>query len=230
LSPARVIAIDGPAGSGKSTVARRSAAALGFDYVDTGALYRSVALAAARQEIATDDAAGLGALAMGLSVRFETHADGQRVFIDSEDVTQAIRAPAISMAASAISAHAEVRAALLEAQRRLARAPAGAGAVLEGRDIGTVVCPDAGLKIFLTASVEERARRRHEELRERGQVVERGAVIAAIRSRDENDRGRAHAPLRQADDAVEVDSTSDQADAVVARVVALARTRFPQPG
>lgn len=204
-----IVAIDGPAGAGKSTAAKRVAARLGFAMVDTGAIYRAVALAASRRGLAFDDDAGLEALLPGLSIRFEPVPGGtQRVLLDGEDVSSAIRTPAMSLGASAVSARPVVRAALLDLQRRLARAPGNPGAVLEGRDIGTVVFPDADVKFFLTASPEVRARRRYEELRAKGEPVRLEEVLADQVRRDRDDSSRAVAPLRPADDAVLVDTSA----------------------
>jgi cytidylate kinase len=166
-----IVAIDGPAGAGKSSASRLLAARLGFALVDTGAIYRTVALAASRRGIAFDDDAGLGRLLPALQIRFAPPAapgGGQRVLLDGEDVSQAIRTPPMSLGASAVSARPVVRSGLLELQRRLALAAENRGAVLEGRDIGTVVFPDADLKVFLTAGEAQRAGRRFAELREKG--------------------------------------------------------------
>jgi CMP/dCMP kinase len=208
-----VIAIDGPAGAGKSTVARAVAGELGFTYLDSGAMYRCVALAAQRGSTDLDDNEALGALAEGLEVDFE----GERVLLAGEDVSEAIRTPDITAAASRASVHPRVRAALVERQRQLI---AAGRYVAEGRDIGTVVSPGSPLKVFLTASDEERARRRAAET---GEDFE--AVLAAQRRRDARDTEREHGALRAAADAVELDTTGLSFDEVVARVVALARDR-----
>jgi len=208
-----VIAIDGPAGAGKSTVARAVAAALGFTYLDSGAMYRCVALAATRRGADLGDAAALGELARSLRVEL----DGERVELDGEDVGAAIRGPAVTEAASCVSVHAPVREAMVAEQRRLV---AAGRYVAEGRDIGTVVSPEAPLKVFLTASAEERARRRAAQTGE-----DEAAVLAAQRERDERDETRAHSALRAADDAVEIDTTELAQGEVVARVVDLARER-----
>jgi cytidylate kinase len=199
-----IVAIDGPAGAGKSTVARAVARALGFTYLDSGSMYRCVALAALerREEPA----------AVARSIRLDL---GERVRIDDHDVTEAIRAPAVSEAASKVAADPEVRAALVERQRE---AMAGGDFVAEGRDIGTVVAPDAAVKVFLTASPEERARRRADEL-----GVDAHTVRVDQALRDERDRTRAHSPLAPAPGAVEVDTTGLSVDEVVQRVVALVR-------
>jgi cytidylate kinase len=208
-----VIAIDGPAGAGKSTVARAVARALGIAYLDSGAMYRSAALAALRSGASLDDGAALGHLVRGLSM---TVADG-RVSLDGEDVTEAIRTPDVSAAASRVSVHTEVREAMVQRQRALI---AAGDYVAEGRDIGTVVSPDATLKVFLTASDAERARRRAAET---GEPV--ADVQAAQSLRDARDRGREHGALRPADDAVEIDTTGLSPDEVAARIADLAAER-----
>lgn len=208
-----VIAIDGPAGAGKSTVARAVAGEIGFTYLDSGAMYRCVALAALEGNADLDDGEALGALAEGLAIDF----DGQRVLLDGEDVSEEIRAPEVSAAASRVSVHPRVREAMVARQRHLIVA---GNFVAEGRDIGTVVSPDSPLKIFLTASDEERARRRAGETGE--QVA---AVLAAQRLRDARDTEREHGALRPAEDAVGLDTTGLSQDEVVARVVSLARER-----
>jgi CMP/dCMP kinase len=208
-----VIAIDGPAGAGKSSVARGVAAALGFTYLDSGAMYRCVALAALRRGAGLDDGEALGELARGLEIGFE----GERVLLDDRDVSAAIREPEVTAAASHVSVHAPVRGAMVARQRALI---AAGNYVAEGRDIGTVVSPDSPLKVFLTAADEERARRRSAQT---GRDYE--AVLAAQRERDARDTEREHGALRAAEDAVEVDTTGLSLDEVVARVVALARER-----
>lgn len=199
------IAIDGPAGAGKSTVARRAAAQLGFLYVDTGAMYRAIGLYALRREIDPGNAEQVAALLPQIELKLD-YADGvQHVLLNGEDVGDAIRTPEASMAASSVSAHPPVRAFLLESQRALGRARS---VVMDGRDIGTVVFPDADVKIFLTASAEARAERRCRELREKGEQIDFDAVLADIRARDYNDSHRAAAPLRPAEDSVLLDTTS----------------------
>ncbi len=216
------MAIDGPAGAGKSTVARQLARKLGFSMIDTGAIYRSVALAAARAGVAWDDDARLGALLdAGLALSF----DGERVLLRGQDVTQAIRTPEITRGASVVSARAVVRQKLLQMQRDLGRA-APKGAVLEGRDIGTVVFPDAQVKFFLTASDEARGTRRHAELAEKGVDVPLAEVLADQRRRDKDDTERAIAPLRAAPDAIRVDTTGLDLDEVVERCLQEASARL----
>ncbi|HXU71503.1 MAG TPA: (d)CMP kinase [Polyangia bacterium] len=215
-----VIAIDGPAGAGKSTAARALARRLGFFLLDTGAIYRTVALAASRHGVAFSDGDKLGAIAEGLAIRFDEEG---RVFLGDEDVSKAIRTPEMSQGASTVSAHPPVRQALLGLQRKLA---ARGRCVVEGRDIGTVVLPWAPLKIFLTASPAVRAQRRYDELVTKGQTVDLAATLQEILIRDERDSNRATAPLKQAEDAVLLD-TSELAEAsVVDRMEALARARF----
>jgi len=212
-----VIAIDGPAGAGKSTVARGVARALGLTYLDSGAMYRCVALAALRSEADLDDPTRVGKLARQIDIEFD---DG-RVLLDGDDVSDAIRSPEVSAAASRVSVHPEVREAMVEQQRGLIDA---GDYVAEGRDIGTVVSPGSPLKIFLTATDAERARRRAAES---GEDPE--AVLAAQSARDARDRDREHGALRAADDSIELDTTGLEANEVVERVVALARERGLAP-
>jgi cytidylate kinase len=216
-----VVAIDGPAGSGKSTVARALAARLGYLYVDTGAMYRAVALAAVRAGIALDDGPALGALCLGLSLRQIPGPAGSRTLLGDEDVSRAIRTPEMSRASSSVSAAPEVRAAMAAQQRRMGEC---GGTVLEGRDIGTVVFPDAEAKFFLTASTAERARRRRDELAARGDAQDLEAVRREMEERDRNDSARAHSPLRRAADAVEIDTTAltpaEVVELMAARVLA----------
>jgi cytidylate kinase len=208
-----VIAIDGPAGAGKSSVARGVAAALGFTYLDSGAMYRCAALAAIERGLDLDDGAVLGALARELEVGFE----GPRVLLGERDVSAEIREPPITAAASRVSVHPQVREAMVARQRALIHS---GDYVAEGRDIGTVVSPEAPLKVFLTASAEERARRRAAET---GEDFE--SVLAAQRNRDGRDTEREHGALRAAEDAVQVDTTGLGLEEVVREVIALARAR-----
>jgi CMP/dCMP kinase len=217
-----VVAIDGPAGAGKSTVAKKLAAVLGYRFLDTGAIYRSLALVARRNGTDWGDEAGLTELARGLDIRFCPVEGVDRVFVGDEDVSEAIRTPEISQGASMVSAVPGVRAALLDVQRRLG---AGGGIVAEGRDVGTVVFPRAAAKFFLTASDEVRAQRRFDELVANGASAHIDDVQAEIAERDSRDRGRAVAPLRQAPDAVAIDSSSSSVDAVVRSMARLVRTR-----
>jgi cytidylate kinase len=208
-----VIAIDGPAGAGKSSVARAVAAALGLTYLDSGAMYRCVALAALDRGADLDDPEAIGALARSLEIAL----DSERVGLDGEDVSAAIREPAVTQASSRVSVHPAVREALVSRQRQLID---DGRYVAEGRDIGTVVSPDAPLKVFLTASAEERARRRAAQTDE-----DEAAVLAAQRERDERDENRAHSALRPAADAVEIDTTGLDLSEVVERIVELAKQR-----
>jgi len=233
------VAIDGPAGAGKSTVARKLADRLGFLLVDTGALYRSVALAAARADIAWDEEDAVGALAEALAargaIRLEPMAEPERsdagpsssptsrVMLDGVDVSRAIRAPEMSLGASRVSAIPRVRAALLDLQRKTGDAHS---VVLEGRDIGTVVFPDAEVKFFLTAPAPERARRRHAELLRRGDDASFDATLRDVEKRDRADTERPIAPLKRAEDALLVDSEGKTIDEVVDLMVRVVRERL----
>jgi CMP/dCMP kinase len=208
-----VIAIDGPAGAGKSTVARGVARALGFTYLDSGAMYRCVALAALERRIDPGDGERLGELAWGLDIGF----DGDTVLLDGKPAEGRIRSPEVTVASSKVSVHPQVRQAMVKRQRELI---AAGSYVAEGRDIGTVVSPDAPLKVFLTASEEERARRRADET---GESVE--SVRRAMEDRDQRDASRQHGALRAAEDSVELDTTDLSVDQVVEKVVELARER-----
>ena len=208
-----VIAIDGPAGAGKSTVARALAERLGFTYLDSGAMYRCVALAALERGGDLDDGAEMAELAAAVAISL----DGERVGIDGRDAGAAIREPRVAEASSRVAVHPGVREALVARQRELI---ASGRYVAEGRDIGTVVSPDAPLKVFLTASPQERARRRAAQTGE-----DPAAVLAAQRERDERDETREHSALRPAEDAVEIDTTGLAEDEVVARIATLAGER-----
>jgi cytidylate kinase len=208
-----VIAIDGPAGAGKSTVARAVAERLGFTYLDSGAMYRCAALAALERGADLNDEAAVGEVARSLAIAL----DGARVELDGRDVSARIREPRVTDASSMVSVHPTVREAMVAEQRRLI---AASRFVAEGRDIGTVVSPEAPLKVFLTASPEERARRRAAQTGE-----DSAAVLAAQRERDARDETREHSALRAADDAVEIDTTSLAFDEVVDRIESLARER-----
>jgi cytidylate kinase len=217
-----VVAIDGPAGAGKSTAARKLATRLGYAFLDTGAIYRAVALVARRRGVDWADAGAVAAVAQALDIRFEARGELNAVIVEGQDVTRDIRTPEMSDGASRVSAHPPVRTALLGLQRRLA---AGGGIVAEGRDMGTVVFPDAPAKFFLTASVEERARRRSEELLASGRAVDRGEVLREIIARDERDSTRAAAPLRRADDAIEIDSGGLTPQQVVEKMAEIVHDR-----
>ena len=219
-----IVTIDGPAGAGKSTAARLLAARLGYALLDTGAIYRSMALRARERGVSWDDGPGVAALADGIDIGFRMEGTVNRVTLNGQDVTAAIRTPEMSDGASRVSALPEVRAALLGLQRRIG---AAGGVVVEGRDIGTVVFPDAEAKFFLVANADERARRRVAELAAAGKPVDAEQTKAEILARDARDSTRATAPLRKADDAIEVDSSTLDPDAVVARMaeVVAARSR-----
>lgn len=223
--PHLVIAIDGPAGAGKSTVARQLARRLGYFLLDTGAIYRSLAYHAEQRGVGWQDGPALAALASTLPIRFGRGAEDGQVFLDSQSVSAQIRTPEISQGASQVSAHPEVREALLGLQRQLA---ASGSCVVEGRDIGTVVLPDAPVKIFLTASAEVRAGRRFEELVARGVPADREATLREQQERDRRDETRAAAPLRRADDAILVDTSDMQLEDVIAALESLCRDRLRQ--
>jgi len=220
-----VIAVDGPSGSGKGTVCRLLAERLGWHLLDSGALYRLVALAGAARGLDAGDEAGHAAIGRQLDAGFEVDArGGERVLLDGNDVTRSLRSESTGSMASVVAVMPAVREALLERQRAFAQPP---GLVADGRDMGTVVFPGAGLKVFLTASPEERALRRYKQLKEKGLDANLSGLSQEIRERDRRDAGRATAPLRPADDAVVIDSTGVSADAVTERVLDLARDRFP---
>lgn len=216
------VAIDGPSGAGKSTVARAAAAKLGYVYVDTGAMYRAIGLAVCRRGISGDDIAGIVATlpTVELAIRYQ---DGeQHILLCGEDVSDAIRTPEIAKYASQVSAVPEVRAFLLETQRNMAK---NGNILMDGRDIGTVILPDAPVKIFLTASDEARAQRRYLELCEKGQQVTFDQVLHDIRQRDLQDSTRAVAPLRQADDAVLLDTSDISLEQSIEAVLRIIRER-----
>lgn len=236
--PAELIVIDGPAGAGKSTVARRIAELLGASLLDTGAIYRSLAWLAREREVDWDDEAGLAAIAGQLRIEFQPPAQPgarQRVLILSPvqepsgaplDVTGLIRSPDISDGASKVSRHAAVRAALLDIQRAIAAVSvaSGRGCVAEGRDMGTIVFPEAAHKFFLTATRSARASRRHKELTATGEVASRGQVETEMARRDERDSSRETAPLQQAEGAALIDSSELDIEAVVSQIVAAIQT------
>lgn len=218
---ALVVAIDGPAGVGKSTAARMLSQRLGYVLVDTGALYRAVALMATERGLSWDDGEGLAEVARSASIELGSDEEGvTRLSIDGEDRSMDIRTPEISRGASAVSRHLEVRRALLGMQRKLG---AAGGVVLEGRDIGTVVFPDAEIKVFLTASPEVRARRRFDELISRGERVSFEETLREVVQRDHQDETREVAPLRPAADALHVDTSALEIEEVVERLSDLVR-------
>lgn len=227
----RLIAIDGPAAAGKTTVARLLAEATGAILFDTGSLYRAVTLAAQQRGVCLDDGDALGELAAGLDIQLARPSvdDGRLidVIVDGEDVTWAIRTPEVDADVSKVSAYPQVRAALLDVQRRIAD---GVPVVMVGRDIGTVVAPQAGLKIYLDASVEERARRRWAELAGRDAGMTYDEVLQDVRRRDAYDSGRDVAPLRAADDAVHVLTDGKTIDAIVSELSALVEATWAAQG
>ena len=214
-----IVAIDGPSGAGKGTVARTVSAALGYRHIDTGAMYRAVGWKALRDGLSLDDEAAVA----GLAERAHIDMDGGAVIIDGHDVTTAIRTPEIDRAATAVARLPRVRAALVARQRTMG---AGGGVVMEGRDIGTVVFPDADVKIYLDASAEERARRRVNDPAHSGGRSGQAAVAEAIAARDRSDTTRTASPLTIAPDAVRIDTTTMSIDDVVSEVLALVRRRL----
>jgi len=220
-----VIAIDGPSGSGKGTVCRIIAGRLGWHLLDSGALYRLTALAGAARGLDPTDEPAHAGVAACLDARFEVNGEGgERVLLDRRDVTRELRAETTGNMASVVAAMPSVRSALLERQRAYAVPP---GLVADGRDMGTVVFPGAGLKVFLTASAEERARRRYKQLKEKGLAANLAGLSQEILERDRRDSARSVAPLRPATDAVVIDSTGITVDDVVDRILVLARGAFP---
>ena len=219
------IAIDGPSGAGKSTLAKRLAQELRFLYVDTGAIYRTVGLQAFRSGVMPTDRDKVVALLPGLDIGLSYGEDGlQRMTLNGEDVTDEIRKNVISRYASGVSAIPEVRDFLLELQRKLAREH---DVIMDGRDIGTVVLPHANVKIFLTASSEDRARRRHLELLERGEDVDYATVLSDMMERDRQDAGRETAPLKQAPDAVLLDTTGNTLEESLNILMETVKERLP---
>ena len=219
-SNAPVLTIDGPSGSGKGTISRHVAHRLGWHYLDSGAIYRAVGLAAAWEQVDLSDAEAVAACAARADIRFETGDGGAepRVIVNGKDATHQLRMETAGAAASAIAALPQVRDALLDKQRGFRRAP---GLVADGRDMGTVIFPDASPKVFLTASAAERAARRHKQLKDKGVSVTLDGLLGEILARDARDANRAVAPLRPADDAVSIDTTGQGIVAVVEQVLAL---------
>lgn len=223
-SPVPIITVDGPSGSGKGTVSRSVAHALGWHFLDSGALYRLAAMAAERLKLDPKDPIAHARAAGSMDVKFTSRPDGsEQVLLEGVDVTDVLRNETTGNAASRVAAIPEVRTALVDRQRRFAQAP---GLVADGRDMGSVIFPEAGLKIFLTASAEERARRRHKQLKDKGLDVSLPALSREIAERDARDTGRAVAPLEAAADAIHLDSTGLEVGEVVARILRLAHERF----
>lgn len=215
-----IIAIDGPAGSGKSTIAQAAAVRLGLTFLDTGAMYRTITLLALEKGISLDDDDALGALALGTDIELSPSPGGMtRVRVDDRDITEQIREQAVSQKVSFVAAHRKVRHALTLRQRKAAET---GDLVLEGRDIGTVVCPSADLKVYLTASVEVRAARRRHQLEEQGICISEKTLQRELLLRDSHDSGRTLAPLKKARDAVEIDTSELTVDQVVEAIVTLA--------
>ena len=218
------VAIDGPSGAGKSSLARAVAGDLGFIYVDTGAIYRTVGCYVLRQGVRPSDAQAVEALLPDIEIRMGYGDDGlQRMYLNGEDVTEAIRTPEVSMCTSKVAAIPAVRAFLLEMQREIAQEQS---VIMDGRDIGTVVLPQADVKIFLTASVEDRARRRYQELCQRGTAKDFDQLLREIEQRDYNDTHRAAAPLRPAEDAVVLDTTGNTFQQSLRQILDIIRERI----
>jgi len=223
VSDVRVVAIDGPSGVGKGTVARALARKLGWHFLDSGSLYRILALAARKAGVPDTDESAVARLAPKLDIKFNIqHDDNESIIVDGAELAPQVRAETTGQLASVIAVYPKVRAALLERQRAFRQAP---GLVADGRDMGTVVFPDAGLKIFLDASADERARRRLIQLRKAGIEANIAALREEIRERDVRDRNRAVSPLKAADDAVTIDTTELSVERVLARVEQLIEAR-----
>lgn len=216
------IAIDGPAGAGKSTVAKLVAEKLSYLYIDTGAMYRSLTFAALRKGVNLENGSELRALLDTLTIDLRHDSEQVKVFLNNEDITEPIRSNQVTSNVSLVSSHEEVRTEMVERQRLLAKV---GRAVLDGRDIGTYVLPDAEVKVFLTATVEERARRRHEELQAKGLKSDYEQLKLEIARRDDLDSTRVFAPLRKADDAIEIDSTHLTIPEVADAIIDLAKER-----
>ena len=214
------VAVDGPAGAGKSTVSRRAAKILGLVYVDTGALYRAIGLYVIEKGIDTKDEKAVTSVLKDITVDLDNSDGEQRVLLCGEDVTGNIRTGAVSMAASDVSSYPEVSAFLLETQKKIAREKS---VIMDGRDIGTVVLPDADVKVFLTADAQVRAKRRFLELTERKEKVDYNTILAEINERDHNDKNRAVAPLKQADDAILLDTSKMSFDESIQALVNIIR-------
>lgn len=218
-----IITVDGPSGSGKGTICQLLASRLGYHYLDSGALYRLLALAAKRHKVALDDVEDLAVLAAHMDISFRMNAEGghPEVILEGEDVTDLIRSEEVSAGASRVAVIVEVRNALLERQRAFARPP---GLVADGRDMGTVVFPDARIKIYLTASAEERAQRRYNQLMDKGENVSLAALVENVRARDARDMNRSVSPLMPASDAIEIDTTGKTIQDVLEIVMEIVRS------
>ncbi len=216
------IAVDGPAGSGKSTVAKAVAKELGIIYVDTGAMYRTVALHCSQKDIPLEEEAAVVASLDSLDMRIEPHAEGQRIFLNGEDVTAKIRTAEIGKGASTVGAYQKVRERMVELQQAMAREHS---VIMDGRDIGTVVLPEAEVKIYLDAGVEERAKRRMGELEAQGKSVDFVEIRKMIMERDRNDMNREHSPLRKAEDAIGLDSTGMSVEQVTRAILDIVAER-----
>jgi cytidylate kinase len=222
-----ILTIDGPSGSGKGTISRAVAERLGWHYLDSGALYRAVGLAAAWEGVDLSDPEAVAQCARRTEIRFETQGAGEpHVIVNGKDATRQLRTETAGAAASAIAAQPPVRAALVDLQHGFRRLP---GLVADGRDMGTVIFPDAPFKVFLTASAGERAQRRYKQLKEKGVSVNLDSLLHEIAARDERDAGRAVAPLKPADDAVVVDSTGTPIAEVIERVLAVLPEKLRKP-
>jgi len=214
-----IITVDGPSGAGKGTVCRKLAKKLGFYYLDSGALYRLLGLAAQRHRVSLEDGVGLSALAANMDISFDTSGpEATKVILEGEDVSLELRTEQTGALASKVAPHPEVRSALLTRQRLFAKAP---GLIADGRDMGTEVFPQAPLKIYLTASIEERAQRRYKELLEKGENVSLAALVEQVRQRDERDINRDASPLRPAEDAIELDTSAMTIDEVMESVLSI---------
>ncbi len=222
MSERFIVAIDGPAASGKTTTAKEVAKRLKWVYIDTGAMYRGVAYRVKKSGIDPGDISMVEKIAGEVKIEFRGSAEGQRVFVDGEDVTEKIRTPEISRLASLVSSYPGVREELVKRQREMGKR---GKVICEGRDIGTVVFPDADLKIFMTASLEERARRRQLELKEKGINVSLEEVMEELRKRDEADSKRKHSPLKRAEDAVLLDTTNLTIEEQVNKVIEMIKER-----